>query len=61
MTPEQEWALVKVRLAEQFGWTFDYIEKLTQAELQIIFAVKTATSKYTEEENKKRSRRGKGL
>lgn len=61
MTPEQEWAFTKVRLAEYFpGWTMEYIETLSQADLQAIFAVKAATHKYQEEESKKRARRRKG-
>lgn len=61
MTPQQQWAFTKVRIAEYFpGWTLDYIESLSQDDLQAIFAVKAATSKYTEEEQKKRKRRGRG-
>lgn len=61
MTPEQQWDLTKIRIAEYFpGWTLDYIESLSQADLQAIFAVKAATHKYQDEEAKKRSKRKPG-
>lgn len=62
MTPEQMQIFTEIRIAEYFpGWTLDYIRSLPLADLQAIFAVKTATSKYKDEESRKSSQRGQGL
>lgn len=57
LTSEQEWMFTKVRIAENMGWTFEYIDTLTHAEVQAISAVKTATGKYNDDENRKHNQR----
>lgn len=42
MDDEQAWAVTRVRLADRFGWAFEYIENLTHDDLIVINAVDEA-------------------
>lgn len=45
LTPEQSHVVTRVRLAEWFGWSLEYIDSLSYDDVIQIFAVKTADMK----------------
>lgn len=45
LSPDQQHAQTKVLLAERFGWTFDVIEAMRDADIQDIFAILNAREK----------------
>lgn len=52
LTPEQEWQVLRVRLAERFGWTFEVIDRLPVTEVYTILAIKAAETKRAEEQRR---------
>jgi hypothetical protein len=58
MDAEQQWEFTSVRLLEMFnGWTFDYVDSLTDWQVRKIFAVVSAENKYKEQQANKAKNR----
>lgn len=53
---ELEYPIVRLQLAEQFGWTLDYVDSLDYETVQLIYATKAAEAKRAKDE----ARRAKG-
>lgn len=43
------WRYARVRLAQDFGWSFDYIDGLSQQDVNDVFAVMAAQNRLKEE------------
>jgi hypothetical protein len=37
--PEAEWRVVRVAMAEKFGWTFEYIDGMALQDIEDVMAV----------------------
>lgn len=51
------WRYVRVRLAQEFGWDFAYIDGLSQRDINDVFAVMAAQNRLKEEAAQRGRRR----
>jgi hypothetical protein len=53
LTEEESWKLQRIRLAEHFGWTFEYIDSLSMGEIVDIWQILDGQAKADKSVNRK--------